>query len=85
MNRIPAKPKQDASTHLIGIGLDCEDGHTRVTGAEEFSIIGGSEKTHECMTETICKTFEDLKNNGKTIRNVEENQLRDMLHKNIPG
>lgn len=85
MNRIPTKPKQDANTHLIGIGLDCEDGHTRVTGAEEFSIIGGSEKTHECMTETICKTFEDLKNNGKTIRNVEENQLRDMLHKNIPG
>ena len=85
MNRMPTKPKQDAHTHLVGIGLDCEDGHTRVTGAEEFSIIGGSEKTHECMTETICKTFEDLKNNGKTIRNVEENQLRDMLHKNIPG
>ena len=85
MNRIPTKPKQDTKTHLIGIGLDCEDGHTRVTGGEEFSIVGGSEKTHECMTETICKTFEDLKNNGKTLNNVEENQLRDMLHKNIPG
>ncbi|MBT6463263.1 MAG: hypothetical protein HOK49_12075 [Opitutae bacterium] len=84
MNRITPISKENANTHLIGIGLDCEDGHSRVTGAEEFSIIGGSEKTHECMTETICKTMEDLKNNGKTLRNVEENQLRDMLQKNIP-
>lgn len=85
MNRITAKPKQQDNTHLIGIGMDCKDGHTRITSAEQFSIMGGSEKTHDCMTETVCKTFEDLKNNGKTLDNVEESQLSDLLHKNMPA
>jgi len=84
MNRITSKPKQKANTHLIGIGMDCEDGHTRITSAEQFSIMGGSEKTHDCMTETVCKTFEDLKHDGKTLENVEESHLTDLLQKNMP-
>ena len=80
MNRIQEKP----NTHLLGIGLDCEDGHTRITQSEEFSIIGGSEKTHDCMTETICKTFENLKQEGENLSTVDEEQLQDIIQKNLP-
>ena len=80
MNRIQEKP----NSHLLGIGLDCEDGHTRITQSEEFSIIGGSEKTHDCMTETICKTFEDLKQEGENLSTVDEDQLQDIVQKNLP-
>jgi len=80
MNRIQEKP----NSHLLGIGLDCEDGHTRITQSEEFSIIGGSEKTHDCMTETICKTFEDLKQEGENLSTVDEDQLQDIIQKNLP-
>ncbi len=80
MNRIQEKP----NAHLLGIGLDCEDGHTRITQSEEFSIIGGSEKTHDCMTETICKTFEDLKQEGENLSTVDEEQLQDIIQKNLP-
>ena len=53
---IPSKdPKIMA--HLFGLGLDCTDGHKRITQADKFSIMGGSEKTHDNMTETLCKTF----------------------------
>tara|TARA_B100000029_G_scaffold477008_1_gene521660 strand:+ start:220 stop:465 length:246 start_codon:yes stop_codon:yes gene_type:complete len=80
MNRIQEK----SNAHLLGIGLDCEDGHTRITQSEEFSIIGGSEKTHDCMTETICKTFEDLKQEGENLSTVDEEQLQDIIQKNLP-
>ena len=79
-------PKKDTQqAHLLGLGLDNDDGHKRITSAEEFSIVGGSENTHERMTETVIKTFEDMKNDGKTLSNIEPEQLSDLLQKNCPA
>ena len=71
--------------HLLGIGLDCEDGHKRITKADDFSILGGSEQTHERMTETVCKTFEDLGHKNKKLADVEPQELADILQKNTPA
>ena len=73
------------SAHLLGIGLDNQDGHKRLTKAEEFSIVGGSEETHGRMTETLIKTFEDIKRNGKRLAEVEPRELSDLLNKNTPA
>ena len=70
--------------HLLGIGLDNDDGHKRITQAEEFSILGGSDETHNRMTETVIKTFEDMKRSGKSLKSVEPQELSDLLHKNRP-
>lgn len=72
------------SAHLFGIGLD-GDGHKRVTQAEKFSLIGGTEETHELMTETVIKTFEDLKRRGKELEETSPAELSDILRKNMPG
>ena len=71
--------------HLIGIGLDNEDGHKRVTSAEQFSLVGGSEETHENMTETVMKTMESLKRKGKTLDEANSEELSELLHKNRPS
>ena len=71
--------------HLLGVGLDNEDGHKRITKAEEFSIVGGSEETHGRMTETVLKTFEDIKRDGKSLGSVEPQHLSDLLDKNRPS
>jgi len=83
VNVVPKKDRQQA--HLLGVGLDNDDGHKRITQAEEFSIVGGSDNTHERMTETVIKTFEDMKNDGKTLSNIEPEQLSDLLQKNCPA
>lgn len=67
----------------MGIGLD-GDGHKRVTQAEKFSLIGGTEETHELMTETVIKTFEDLKRRGKELEEASPAELSDILRKNMP-
>lgn len=71
------------SAHLLGIGLD-GDGHKRVTQAEKFSLIGGTEETHELMTETVIKTFEDLKRRGKELEEASPAEFSDILRKNMP-
>jgi hypothetical protein len=76
--------KQDKRAHLLGIGLDNTDGHKRITVAEEFSIVGGSSETHERMTETVVKTFEELKNRGKSLNQVNGDELGEIINDSSP-
>jgi len=71
--------------HLFGLGLDCADGHKRITQADKFSILGGSEQTHEKMTETLIKTIEDLTIKGKTLEEASKDELSDIISKNTPS
>ena len=70
-------------SHILGLGLD-GDGHKRITQAENFSVIGGTEDTHDGMTETLMKTFEDLKRKGKELEETSAKELSDIIRKNIP-
>lgn len=72
------------SAHLLGIGLDNEDGHKRLTAAEQFTIVGGSDETHGRLTETVLKTFEELKSRGKPLQVVEPHELAEIIHKATP-
>jgi hypothetical protein len=76
-----AKPGQAA---LLGLGLDNADGHKRVTTGEQFAIVGGSEETHERMTETVVKTFEELKNRGKHLSEVPGRELAEIIKQASP-
>ncbi|HVU24264.1 MAG TPA: hypothetical protein VHE13_09080 [Opitutus sp.] len=69
---------------LLGIGFDNDDGHKRITTGEQFAIVGGSEDTHSRMTETVVKTFEELKNRGKHLQQVEPGELAEILHRSTP-
>jgi hypothetical protein len=80
----PARPKPAARTGLLGVGLDNEDGHKRVTRGERFVIAGGSAETHERMTETVIKTFEELKQRRKDLNEVEPQELAEIIGKSTP-
>jgi hypothetical protein len=78
------KKRTRRKAHLLGIGLDNEDGHKRITTGENFSLIGGSAETHERMTETTLKTFEELKARGKSIHEVGPRELAEIMEKSSP-
>lgn len=78
------KKRQPDNAHLLGVGLDPHDGHKRLTRGEQFTLVGGSQETHERMTETVVKTFEDLKQRGKDLREVEPKELSELIRKNTP-
>lgn len=78
------KKKPAARAALLGVGLDNEDGHKRVTTGDQFAIVGGSDETHGRMTETALKTFEELKSRRKQLHQVEPAELAEILHKATP-
>ena len=69
---------------LLGVGLDHADGHKRVTTGEQFVLVGGSAETHERMTETTVKTFEELKRRDKRLETVDRRELAEIIHKSTP-
>ena len=86
MANSPAKKK--AKAVLLGVGLD-SDGHKRVTTGPNFALIGGSEQTHEVMTEKVIKINEKLAKKGKTLKEVTRDEMDDIaaevgLHRNRP-
>ncbi len=70
---------------LLGLGLDGQDKHKRITRGEGFNLVGGSEDTQERMVETVIKTSEDLSRKGRTIADAHPEQLADMLRKHDRG
>ncbi len=78
------KRKPTPKAALLGVGLDNQDGHKRITTGDQFAVVGGSEETHGRMTETVIKTFEVLKHRGKALHEVEPKELADIIHRAKP-
>ena len=56
MPRKKSKKKPEPTVGgILGVGLDAEDGHKRVTQTDEMVLVGGSEATHERMQETAIR------------------------------
>jgi hypothetical protein len=64
---------------MIGLGLD-SDGHKRLTTGANFVLMGGSEETHEVMTEKVIKINEKLVAAGKRLEEVSRKQFDDIAH-----
>jgi hypothetical protein len=78
------KRRKKTRAALLGVGLDNDDGHKRITTGEKFLILGGSEETHERITETLVKTFEKLRQRGKPLEEVETKELSEIIHRSTP-
>lgn len=71
--------KKKRKAMLLGVGLD-SDGHKRITTGPNFALVGGSEETHERMTETAIKINEKLKARGKALETVSREEFDDIAH-----
>ncbi len=64
---------------MLGLGLD-SDGHKRLTTGPNFVLVGGSEATHEDMTEKVVKINEKLSAKGKQLEDVSREEMDDIAH-----
>ena len=77
---VSARGKSDKqSAVMMGIGLDNQDGHKRVTKGDNFYLVGGSEETHEHMLETSIKVNEKLAKKGKHLSEISKDEFTDIV------
>jgi hypothetical protein len=75
MSNAPQKKKRKAV--ILGLGLDT-DGHNRITTGGNFALVGGTQETHERMTEKAIKINEKLKERGKQLEEVTREEFDDI-------
>ena len=73
----PTKKGKNSRALLLGVGLD-SDGHKRITTGPNFALVGGSQETHEAMTEKAVKINEKLKAKGKALEEVSHEEFDDI-------
>jgi hypothetical protein len=64
---------------FLGVGLDNQDEHKRVTQSEFFVLLGGSEETHERMQDTAVRFEESLRKRGKRLKETSPDEAADLL------
>jgi hypothetical protein len=75
----PKKKKPRRKAVMLGLGLD-SDGHKRLTTGPNFVLAGGSEETHEVMTEKAIKINEKLAAKGKQLEEVTHEEFDEIAH-----
>ena len=71
------KPRRKAV--MLGLGLD-SDGHKRLTTGHNFVLVGGSQETHEVMTEKVIKINEKLAAKGKQLEETSHEEFDEIAH-----
>ena len=73
------KPHKKRLAAMVGVGLD-SDGHKRVTTGENFALVGGTQETHEAMTEKAIKINEKLAAKGKKLEDISREEFDEIAH-----
>ena len=63
---------------VLGVGLDNDDEHVRITRNRNFHLVGGSRDTHELMQEKSIKFNEKLDARGKELEDLEHGEFMDL-------
>jgi hypothetical protein len=77
MSNVSKKRRRKAV--MLGVGLD-SDGHKRMTTGPNFVLVGGTEETHNVMTEKAIKINEKLAAKGKQLEDVGPKEFGDIAH-----
>jgi hypothetical protein len=79
---VPRKsPRREKSEviGLVGVGLDNQDGHKRITQGKKFLLLGGSAETHERMVNTVVEVHEELDKRGQELEDITPEELAKLL------
>ncbi len=68
---------------VLGMGLDDDGGHQRITKGEEFYLVGGSAETHERMQDLVMRMRETLKIQGKKFGDLSRGEFEDLARDSL--
>lgn len=74
-----SKKRRRRKSMMLGLGFD-SDGHKRLTTGHNFVLVGGTQETHEVMTEKVIKINEKLSAKGKQLEEVSREEMDEIAH-----
>jgi hypothetical protein len=77
MSKSSGKKKRRPKALMLGVAMD-SDGHKRITTGHNFALVGGTEESHELMTEKVIKINEKLADTGKQLEDVSRAEFDEI-------
>ncbi len=77
MANLPQNKKPRRRALILGVGLD-NDGHKRITTGPNFLLAGGTQETHELMTEKVIKINEKITARGQCLERISRNEFDEI-------
>jgi len=74
-----AKRPQEKEARMLGIGLDNQDGHVRITRGPNFTVVMGSEETHDRLQGTCQRINERLQKKGRRLADLNGEEFASMV------
>ncbi|HBA82626.1 MAG TPA: hypothetical protein DCZ95_00900 [Verrucomicrobia bacterium] len=78
-DEVSEKKDKERIVRILGLGLDHDDGHVRITRGDNFEVYLGSESTHERMQEACMKINEKLDQKGKRLEDLSRQEFIDLV------
>jgi len=79
----PAAQSDEKVNGVLGLGLDDDGGHHRVTKGPEFRLVGGSAETHERMQDLVMRMRETLKRQGRRFTDLSRREFEDLARESF--
>ena len=78
MTTPPGRGPRRLRAAIIGLGLDGQDTHHRLSTGEQCLLLGGSAETHAEMLETMLRLESELDRRGQQLAEVNPTDLADI-------
>jgi hypothetical protein len=78
---VAQKKNESELVGFLGVGLDNKDEHQRITRADHFLLVGGSEDTHEKMQDMSIRFNESLTKRGKKLHEATLAEIVELMRR----
>ena len=73
------RSKKDRMVGMLGLGMESEDGHIRISKGDHFKIVMGSEEAHEAMLKLCIEINKALEQEGRTLEELSREEFIELL------
>lgn len=71
--------EQSRIVGLLGVGFDTEDGHIRMTDADDYKVLMGSNETHEALQKICNQISESIQASGRPLCDYSPEEFMEMV------
>ena len=73
------KSEQSRVVGLLGVGFDTEDGQIRITQANEYGVLMGSNETHKALQDICLQIEECVKSTGRPLSDYSPEEFMELV------
>lgn len=73
------KAEQSRVIGLLGVGFDQDDGHIRITQADQYQVLMGSQASHQALQQICGKIEKTIQSSGRSLTDYSPDEFMELV------